>query len=1011
MLDCHALCGLPSGGLSGGRLRNTGILIILHTTISGVSLFALGISLAIPAGAQEVPADPQEEPEFTEIVVTAPRIRGTVDTDVPPVLELDAEEIASYGADSITDLVEQLSPQTSSGRGRGSGRPVFLVNGQRIGSFREFRRYPPEAIQKVEVFPEEVALQYGYPADQRVINFILKDNFTSKEVEAEYAGPTAGGSANGELEASTLLISGPRRINFGFEYNTQSLLTEDERGIIQTDIGRPTVLGDPDPALYRSLRPDSESYELEASLNSGLGEGADAGTYSINAALERNLSRSLSGLDIVTLTDPDGATAVRALDANPLERYRVANTYSAGGSFAKPLGDWDLNVTLDGSHVESWTKVDRRRDAAALRELVAAGELALDAPLPPVGSAGVDRAASQVSTISSLATLRGNPVLLPAGEVNLTFDAGYAWNRIASTDTRTDLGTTVLKRGDLSAGINAGIPIASAREGFLSPLGELGLNLAVGVDELSDFGTLTDYTLGLNWEPADRLSLQASYIVRDAAPGLSQLGDPIVVEDNVAIFDFNRNESVLATVVTGGNPSLIAETQRDFKLAANYEVDLFERSNIIFEYFDNNSSDVTENFPLLTPQIEAAFPDRVTRGPDGRLQVVDLRPVTFAERNSSRVRYGFNLFGRVGREQEEVEPRGQRGQGEAAEGASAQSRGSPGGMPGGFDPERFAAMRQALCADPASAPDISVLPERFQERLRGPDRQVDPERLAQARARLCEASPGGEGQQGGGFDPERLAQIRQAICAPVQGNALPDLSSLPEAMLARLRGPDGEIDPERLAQLRERICQAESVSEGGQKAGQENRGGGEGRGRGGRGGRGGGGGRFGGGDDGQGRWNVALYHTVELENEALVAEGGPLLDLLDGGALGSGGISRHRVELEGGVFHKGLGLRLSANYASGTRVDGSGLPGSTDLFFGDLATVDARIFVNLEEQEWLTGDEPGFWKGARLSLRADNVFDTRQRVTDAAGIVPLRYQPGLIDPVGRFVEVEFRKLF
>lgn len=166
------------------------------------------------------------------------------------------------------------------------------------------------------------------------------------------------------------------------------------------------------------------------------------------------------------------------------------------------------------------------------------------------------------------------------------------------------------------------------------------------------------------------------------------------------------------------------------------------------------------------------------------------------------------------------------------------------------------------------------------------------------------------------------------------------------------------------------------------------------------------------GGNGQGRWFLAAYHTINLTNTVLVAPGGPVLDLLDGDATGSGGgVSRNTFELQGGLFLGGIGFRLSGNYATGTTVLGSGLPGSSDLHFGDLATFDLRAFVALDQQKWLVGEEPGFFKDARISLRIDNVFDTRQRVTDNTGTVPLAYQPALIDPVGRFVEIEFRKLF
>ena len=41
------------------------------------------------------------------------------------------------------------------GLGRGGGRPVMLVNGRRISGFGAVRNLPPEAIAKIEIFPED----------------------------------------------------------------------------------------------------------------------------------------------------------------------------------------------------------------------------------------------------------------------------------------------------------------------------------------------------------------------------------------------------------------------------------------------------------------------------------------------------------------------------------------------------------------------------------------------------------------------------------------------------------------------------------------------------------------------------------------------------------------------------------------------------------------------------------------------------------------------------------------
>jgi hypothetical protein len=52
-----------------------------------------------------------------------------------------------------------------------------------------------------------------------------------------------------------------------------------------------------------------------------------------------------------------------------------------------------------------------------------------------------------------------------------------------------------------------------------------------------------------------------------------------------------------------------------------------------------------------------------------------------------------------------------------------------------------------------------------------------------------------------------------------------------------------------------------------------------------------------------------------------------------------------------------------------------------------------------------------FLKGSRLSFVVDNVLDSRQRVTDAGGAVPMSYQPDYLDPRGRYWGIDFRKVF
>ncbi|MXP27271.1 hypothetical protein GRI58_00345 [Porphyrobacter algicida] len=985
-----------------------------------VSLIALIIAspslaqTAEPAGAaaQAAPAPTPtgNDTVGSEIIVTAPRaIQGAVQTSSAPVVELDEQQVQSYGASSIQDLISQLAPEIGSGRGRG-GRPVFLVNGQRISNFREIFRYPPEAIKRLEILPEEVALKYGFPPDQRVINFILKDNFRSLSAEVDYGRATQGGGAKSELQASQLAINGKSRLNASIDYKHTSPITEAERDVVQTPGSVPTLASDPNPADFRSLAAKDSTLEVDFTSTNGLGKDGADGQFTINTQVIHEDTLNLSGLDLVTLTSPDSSSARRAIDAKPLTRQTLTDTYSLGSTFNKNLGGYQFTTTLDSSYTSTDSRIDRSRtlDDPAVQALVdaaQAGTLAINGDLPNVPRLGFDRAQNRAYDVALKSTLIGNPFELPAGEADVTLNAGYDWSRNESTDTRRLAGDNALIRGDLSAGANIGIPIASRRNDVLSAIGDLTFNLSGGFDYLSDFGTLGNWTGGLVWKPSKSLTLQGAYIERETAPGLSQLGGPSLISYNVPVYDFRTGQTVLVTQTSGGNPNLLPEHQRDFKLSANYDLPFLDRANILVEYYHNRSNNVTASFPLLTPAIEAAFPDRVTRDTNGQLLAIDARPVTFAETRSDRIRYGFNLFGKVGKPSPEEQSGGGRGRFgrlmSAARPAGESNGQQQSGSRPGFDPQRFAQLREQFCATPTGqVPDLSALPQQMQDRLKGADGKPDPAKIAAMRTRFCSADAAQR------FDPERFAALRKVLCQ--DPGKKPDLSTLPPGLQARLKGPDGKVDPAKLKQLESRICAAPGQGNSGSGEQQQAaRGSDNGsRSSGGRGNRG-----FSRGN-GQGRWSLSFYHTINLDNSILVAPGGPTLDLMNGDATGSsGGVARQQFELDAGLFYKGIGTRISGNYSTGTTVQASGVPGSSDLHFGGLATFNLRLFVALDQQKWLVGDNPGFLNHARLSLHVNNIFDAYQKVTDANGVVPISYQPALLDPYGRFVKIEFRKLF
>lgn len=875
-------------------------------TAVGTADQSVPASDAATAGAVDTGAMPVDSlPETGDIIVTGQRPQGSVVSDVPADQVLSEQDIASYGASNAADLVAQLTVQTRSGRGRGNGAPVVLVNGRRVSGFGEIRNLPPEAIARVEIFPEEVALDYGYAADQRVINFVLKPRFSAVTTEIEAGGSTGGGRWTQEGQASLLQLAGKSRINLTVDYQRATPLTEAERAIIQPDRAVPLSLagaisapagGEIDPALsaaagrpvtlagvpagggtiaqfaanadtvaalnpgdYRTLTPGNDQWSFDATVARPLSDTIGA---SVNLRYDIGQSRTLLGLASTALTVP-GDNPASPFDRDVLltRAYGVpgaltsdnhSETFHAGLSTDGRIGKWRWTVTANYDFGLSTNATARGPDFAALQSAITAGADPF-AAAPALSLLSPDRTRSVSSTGEADLVLSGSVLRVPAGPVRATFQGGWKGIGFTSRSVRSGVTTlTDLSRTAYIGSVNIDVPIASRSDNVLPFLGDLSINGRFGTRDVSDFSTLTSWTVGGAWSPVASVDLIASWINEQTAPSVSQLGAPALVSPLRTIYDFTRGETVLVSTITGGNPALLAESQRDFKFTANWrpipDTDLL----LTTTYAHVSSRNTTADFPLLTPEIEAAFPGRVVRDAGGRIVSVDQRPVNYASTQGSQLRSGISFSRSFG-----------------------QTRG-----PGGFGAGR------------------------------GPGGG---------------ARPGGGGRPGGGF----------------------------------------------------------------------------------------GGGGFGGPGSG-GRWSIAVYHTVRFIDRITIAPGVPALDLLDGSAVGaSGGSARHGVEFDSGWFYKGIGLRANGQWTDGSRVSGSlagGGASASDLRFSPLFTVNVRLFVDLNQQAGVIRAVP-FLAHSRVRLAVDNIFEDIRDVRDGTGTVPLRYQPGYLDPQGRTFEIEFRKQF
>ncbi|KQN71446.1 hypothetical protein [Sphingomonas sp. Leaf62] len=886
-----------------------------------------------PAGA----GGTETESEAEEIVVTGRPPPGSVPGDIKPELQLSPADIRSYGVSSVAELVAELAPQLQSVRG---GEPVFLVNGRRSAGFQEVRDLPTEAILRVDILPEEVALKFGYRSDQKVINFVLRPRFRSYTGELQGSVPTEGGSSNVEAEAGLVRIDRDKRFNLNLQAETTSNLLESERGIIPNTSGTPydligNVTGttngaaiDPGLSALAGTPVTVAAVPDGAPTLAGFAAGANTprvtdttpfrtlsgavdrfsanGVYArsifgnvaatVTGRVEHNRTESLLGLPAISLTLPGNAplspfasTVIvrRYAEAEPLVQNGETTTANAGFALNGDLGRWRWTANGNYDRIETSTRTDRGVDVTDIQAAVSAGTFS------PFGDLGnLIRTADRAKSVSSIAGINGlvagSPFSLPAGDASTSIRIAGTTSDFSSDSVRAGVASAAdLGRDSGSIRANIDLPIANAARDVLSALGRLSLNANAEVEQLSDFGTLTSYGYGLNWQPITALRVLASISHEQNAPSQQQLGNPFITTPFVRRFDYVLGQTVDVTAISGGNPDLVQSDSRVLKLGVNLKPWSERDISFQFDYTNNHTDNPIRTFPTITAEIQDAFPDRFTRDPvSGVLTRVDGRPVNFARADSSVLRYGVNFAKRI---------------------TTARSRAA--------EAERRA----------------------FMERRRA-------EREAAEAAGAPPPPPGaGEGRGPGGGGP-----------------------------------------------------------------------GGAGRGFGGPGGFGGGGGGrggFGGGGGGGGRLWFGVYHSVNLTDTIVIRSGLPELDLLNGSAVDdNGGTPRHQIDFNGGYVRDGLGARVTVNWQSGTEVNGGANGTGQTLDFGGLARVGLRSWIELGQQPGLVRDNR-WLRGARISIGVDNLFNARQRVTDANGVVPINYQPGYRDATGRVVRLTFRKLF
>ncbi|MCK9540837.1 MAG: TonB-dependent receptor [Novosphingobium sp.] len=642
--------------VSGGIVRKSLKALVLLVSTSSFAGPAIAQDAAVPpdenSRAAQAPGSVSDglngTGEDDEIVVSGQRPRGSVIGDAQPEITFNGGDIRAMGVGSISELVSELGSQLASARG---GQPVVLLEGRRISSFREISSIPSEAIQRAEVLPEDVALKYGYSANQKVLNIVLRQRFRAITVESRNRITTEWDNNQFKAELGFLTIRRDDRVNINAEYEIGDMLKESDRGIL-TDAGTDTG---------RSLRAGTEKMTINGTYAHTFSNKVSS---SLNAEVVSNEARSLIGLS----SAQDGDVFTR--DANDLSLH-------LGGTLNAVLGRWNSTLTGNYNRDEGRTISVRGTPAELARTWKDAAELDF--------------------------VVNGNLLRLPAGDVSLTTHLGGTIDgfRSESRSLTVTPGADLDRRtGFGSASID--VPVFEKIAAFP---GRLSVNGNAELRSLSDFGSVTSYGYGLHWTPVRAINVSASFAQSQSAPSMQQLGNPRIVTPLVPVFDFTTGESVLVSRISGGNPDLFKAESRQWNLGLTVKPLREQDLTLTASYSRSRTKNGVGSLSGLSAETQAAFPDRYVRDGEGNLISIDATPINIASQKSSQLRWGFNFSKRLATPQSEVDAmraafqrrmaeRQASGQGGPGQGGSGGGEGGPrrfgagpggpGGPPGGF---------------------------------------------------------------------------------------------------------------------------------------------------------------------------------------------------------------------------------------------------------------------------------------------------------------------------------------
>ena len=407
-----------------------------------------------------------------------------------------------------------------------------------------------------------------------------------------------------------------------------------------------------DPHSYETFQPSRRNM----SMNIGVTRPVGNFSVSLNFNANKNSSDGLRGLPMASVVIPTGSPwspfGGDVLLTRPFAGERPLrienNSKSFGGSLSLngAIGGWQTSLGINYSRNWNDNLFETGVDVDRVQQLI-------DARDPAFNPYGVwddnllrgNRNRTRGENLSGQIQVLKSIIDLPAGPLTSSFSVNAS--RGSSESRRTDNrgGPAEVNRSvnrQMDGQLSLSVPISRRGEAEIGPLGDLSVDLSVNGQTMSNGPLQKLFSGTVNWSPLAMVQIRGSLDYSEVSPSFDLLNGPIVTAVN-RIFDYARGEVAEPVWITGGNPDLGRGSRQGMAL----EVTVRPLDNQILSfnmgYRQSVAKGAVSSFPALTPVIEAAFPERVTRDAEGRLIAVDARSINLARDTDAGLSSGIAL--------------------------------------------------------------------------------------------------------------------------------------------------------------------------------------------------------------------------------------------------------------------------------------------------------------------------------------------------------------------------------